>query len=271
MAFDVEESSIAWTNFTVNFWVGCKKVSDGCRNCYMHRNLDKPSSNFNPQEVTCTSKNYWDGLVKLNNISEKKIIFTCSWSDFFIEEADPWRAAAWKIIKATSQHEWLILTKRPERIAECLPDDWGEEGYANVWLGVSVENEKYLERVNILNNLKSEKSKFLTFISAEPLIGDIDFVNKCSSFSKTDWIIIGGESGNQKGKHKYRSCKLSWIDSIIQQGKDNGIPIFVKQMGTYIARKLNFRYDRYAGEDMRDWSSRYRIREYPTRYKGKTF
>ena len=64
-------------------------------------------------------------------------------SDFFLVEVDPWRAEAWNVIRQTPQHQWQILTKHPERIKGCLPPDWGEFGYPNVWLGTSVELPQY--------------------------------------------------------------------------------------------------------------------------------
>ncbi len=128
----MQKTVIGWTNYTHNFWTGCQKVSTGCKFCYMHRMLEGKGKNPNR-------------VVKANNKSfaapffdkKPKMIFTCSMSDFFIEEADLWRIDAWRIIKETPWHTWQILTKRPERIRECLPDDWGENGYPNVWLGVT--------------------------------------------------------------------------------------------------------------------------------------
>lgn len=144
-----QESKIQWTNATVNFWTGCKKVSPGCKFCYMYR--DKERYGLDPTQVARTADKTFYAALKWK---EPKLIFTCSWSDFFIEEADDaWRADAWQVIRQTPQHTWQILTKRPERIAACLPVDWGE-GYPNVWLGVSVENAaNFDKRVPILNGI----------------------------------------------------------------------------------------------------------------------
>ena len=108
------QSKIQWTNATWNPWHGCKKVSPGCKFCYMYR--DKERYNQDPTTVL-KSKTKFNAPLQWN---EPKLIFTCSWSDWFIEEADQWRAEAWKIIKNTPHHTYQILTKRPERIKDHL-------------------------------------------------------------------------------------------------------------------------------------------------------
>jgi protein gp37 len=98
---------------------------------------------------------------------QPRFIFTCSWSDFFITEADKWRAEAWEIIRRTPEFTYLILTKRPDRIGRCLPADWNG-GYPNVWLGTSAENQKYADqRIPELLRVPAVKH----FLSAEPLLG----------------------------------------------------------------------------------------------------
>lgn len=164
---------------------------------------------------------------------QPKMIFTCSMSDFFIEEADQWRERAWKTIKNTPWHTWQILTKRPERIKQCLPDDWGE-GYPNVWLGVTVENQKSVWRVEELLKIPAS----IYFVSAEPLLGEIDFNSSNKNLLKSiDWIIVGGESGYDTGKYRYRECSVEWMEKIVNDSKSNGYTkVFVKQMGTYLAK-----------------------------------
>jgi protein gp37 len=109
---------------------------------------------------------------------QPKFIFTCSWSDFFITEADAWRAEAWEIIRRTPEFTYLILTKRPDRIARCLPADWGD-GYPNVWLGTSAENQKYADQ-RIPELLKVPAAK--RFLSLEPLLGPINLTESVRRF-----------------------------------------------------------------------------------------
>lgn len=248
-----QQTKIQWTDATVNFWTGCKKVSPGCKFCYMYR--DKERYGLDPTAVVRTSDKTFYAALKWK---EPKRIFTCSWSDFFIEEADAWRHDAWQVIRQTPQHTWQILTKRPERIAACLPQDWGE-GYRNVWLGVSVENAaNFDKRVPILNGIPAH----VRFISMEPLI---DFIHispaRYDMLLKVQWLIIGGESGNETGPYRYRPCELEWIRHILWN-MPSYTAAFVKQLGTHLAKQLNLK-DRH-GADMTEWEDAWlRFREFP--------
>src|ERR1700761_9152752 len=114
-----ETTGIQWTNKSWNPWQGCRKVSAGCKFCYMFREKEKYGQNGSRivrSKTTFTAPLKW---------KDPSLVFTCSWSDFFIEEADEWRQEAWDIIKATPHLTYQILTKRPERIGMCLPADWG--------------------------------------------------------------------------------------------------------------------------------------------------
>lgn len=246
------ETKISWTESTWNPFHGCKKVSQGCKYCYMFR--DKERYKQDPTTVI-KSKSNFDQPLKW---SEPRLIFTCSWSDWFIEEADEWRDELWKIIKDTPQHTYQILTKRPERILDNLPEDWGD-GYENVWLGISAENHE--ELVKRMIHFKDVKAK-IKFLSCEPLIGAIDLELAMSNlFLKTNdelifnklvnWVIIGGESGNENGKYLYRPCMRAWIKNMIDACKRNHVPVFVKQLGTYLSKELQLN-DRH-GTDMSEW------------------
>lgn len=276
------KTSIGWTDATINFWHGCTKVSEGCKYCYMFR--DKERHGKDPTEVIKRKKR--DILNDLKKIPEGLKIFTCSWSDFFIEEADEWRDEAWEIIKAHPNHIWQILTKRPERIAECLPPDWGN-GYPNVWMGVSAENQKRAdERIPILSTIPAR----VRFVSCEPLLEDIDlshhFMGVCESCNGSmsmpvegggvpcgkclnhqgkkinlHWVITGGESGNNIGKYIFRECKIQWISDILFQCKLNGIAAFNKQLGTHIAKEWSF--DDRHGADVSEWPKGLQVQQFP--------
>lgn len=259
-----EQSSIQWTENTWNPWHGCTKVSEGCKYCYMYR--DKERYGQDPTTVMRSKSNFNAPL----KWKEPTLIFTCSWSDWFIEDADEWRKEAWAIIKKTPQHTYQILTKRPERILQCLPDDWGE-GYPNVWLGVSVENEKNVNRLWHLAHVPAK----IRFVSAEPLLSHVylglDAAMQWNGTQSPDWntrmknlihwVIIGGESGNETGKYKYRECHFSWIEFIIQQCKEASVPVFVKQLGTFLGKELGLK-DHHGG-DIDEWPEHLRIREFP--------
>ena len=140
-------------------------------------------------------------------------ILTCSYSDFFIAQADPWRPEAWDIIRQTPQHTYLILTKRPERIRDHLPDGWP---WPHVWLGVSIETPAYLWRADVLRDIPAAKR----FFWLEPLLADLGTIN----LDGIGWAIVGGEYGPH-----YRPMEIAWVESIAKQCVIAQVPLCVKQ------------------------------------------
>lgn len=248
------DTKIQWTDDTVNFWTGCHKISEGCKFCYMYRDKDRYGQD--PTKVMRTKDATFYQALKWK---DPRKIFTCSWSDFFIADADEWRADAWDVIRKTPQHQWQILTKRPERILQCLPPDWGE-GWDNVWLGVSIENQKNFHRAITLSKIPAK----VRFISAEPLLGELDLLQMDDDKLVMDnfhWCIIGGESGNETGKYLFRECKQEWIEKIIANLKNTDVKIFVKQMGTFLKKTMKLK-DTHGG-DIDEWPMHFKIREFP--------
>jgi protein gp37 len=207
-----KDSKIEWCESTQNFWYGCKKISPGCAHCYAYR--DMPRYGLDPSKVVRSKTTFYNPL-KWN---KGRLIFACSWSDFFIKEADAWRAEAWHVIRVTPHHIYQILTKRPERIASHLPFDWP---LPNVWLGVSVEDRSYgIPRIDILREIPA----VVRFISAEPLLEDLGPIN----LQGIDWVIIAGESGP-----KSRRMDPEWARNIRDQCIAKKIPVFFKQWGEF--------------------------------------
>lgn len=228
-----DKTEIAWTNYTWNPWQGCHKVSDGCINCYMFR--DKTRYGQDPENVHRSSPTTFNAPLKWSKAlphGETKLVFTCSWSDFFIKEADgEWRDDAWQIIRQTPNLIYQILTKRPQRIEKCLPADWGTEGYPNVWLGVTCENQTEADR-RIPHFLNVPCAK--RFLSCEPLLGPLD-LDLCDTVVKDEsyqgmrfeflhQVIVGGESGSN-----FREMKPEWAISLRDQCEAAGVPFFFKQ------------------------------------------
>ena len=240
-----KNSKIQWTSATWNPWHGCTKVSPGCKFCYMFR--DKERYGADPNQVIRSIENFH----KPFKWRDPQYIFTCSWSDFFHPAADEWREEAWKVISKTPEHTYQILTKRPERIHNNIPD-WFEK-LDNVWIGVSIESEDQLHRLNYLWDLPC-----ITFASFEPLIGPI---TQTWIAYKVDWAIIGGESGNQTGKYRYRECRVEWIKKLIFIYNQVGRPVFVKQLGTWLAKEFDLK-DRKGG-DMSEWPLFLQMRQMP--------
>lgn len=272
-----ETTGIGWTDATINFWHGCHKVSEGCKFCYMFRDKARWKKDGNivkktqPGTINSTLQKL---KAKFDQTGQRIKVFTCSYSDFFIEDADGWRKEAWDIIRDHPFIDWQILTKRIDRAEECLPEDWGE-GWDHVWLGVSAENQaRWDERVPLLGNIPAK----IRFVSVEPLLGQINIWeehvwqdNGESELSPTfkgwkaiDWVIVGGESGNDQGPWKYRPCEREWILRIVNKCRVFNIPVFVKQLGTSIAKFEKF-HDR-AGANPEEWVGSYRdlkIQQFP--------
>ncbi len=256
-----EVSKIQWTDATWNIARGCTKVDEDCKFCYMYRE-SLNNTRYNPLEINRT-KTVFNLPLK---IKEPSKIFTCSLTDFFHEAIDSYRHEAWDIIRRCPQHTFQILTKRPERIEQCLPADWGE-GWDNVWLGTSCGSQKSIDRMIILSKITAKT----LFLSLEPLHGPIELskptievISLRESFfvlPAFDWVIVGGESGNENGKYRYRPCELSWIEQIVKDCKTECIPVFVKQLGTYLAKQMNLT-DRHGG-NIEEWPKHLRIREFP--------
>jgi protein gp37 len=186
--------------------------------------------------------------------TDPRLVFTCSWSDWFHPGADDWRDEAWTIIRETPHLTYQVLTKRPELIAERLPDDWGE-GYANVWLGVSIENSRFTWRADELRQVPAA----VRFISAEPLVGSLfeRGGNRVPlQLEDIDWVIVGGESGPRS-----RRLDLAWVDEIVEASDATATAFFMKQLGTPLARELGAR-DRKGGE-LETFPARLRRREMP--------
>lgn len=253
-------SQIQWTDSTWNVARGCKKVDADCKFCYMYRD-SMNETRYNPREIKRT-KTVFDLPLKLAVPSK---IFTSSLTDFFLEEIDEYRNEAWDIIRKCPQHTFQILTKRPERINQCLPEDWGF-GWPNVWLGTSIGSQKgFYERYPHIVNVVS----LTKFISFEPLYELIDYNVDIQDATSIDWAIIGGESGNENGKYRYRPCKLEWITDLAKELNSYGTNVFIKQLGTHLAKEMGLK-DRHGG-DMEEWPEELRIREFPGVRKDQFF
>jgi len=215
-----ENSGIGWTDHTQNFWWGCHKVSAECTHCYINGIMKRAGRiPFNgPMKTVDWSKPHkWER--QATEQGKRFRVFTCSMSDFFHPGADDWRPEAWEVIRQCPSLDWLILTKRPELIADRLPADWGD-GYPNVWLGVTCGVATSLHRVDILKTLPAA----LRWVSAEPLLGPIDFLPYLDG--SIQWIITGCE---QAGVGKRREMNLAWVRDIDQQCRVAGIAHFFKQ------------------------------------------
>jgi len=210
-----EKTIIAWTKRSWNPWRGCTKISAGCKNCYMFTAQTRYGRN--PKEVVRTKT--WRDPIRWQRQAEVErrmdMVFTCSWSDWFHEDADEWRDEAWQVIKRCPNLQFQILTKRSDRIQCHLPFDWGG-GYPNVWLGVSIENDDFTWRADDLRKIPAA----VRFISAEPLLSPLPSLD----LSGIDWLIVGGESGPG-----FRPMDHDWARQLLQMARGSGTAYFFKQ------------------------------------------
>jgi protein gp37 len=235
-----QNSKIEWCHHTFNPWWGCAKVSAGCQNCYAESFARRFGVGWGVKgKRRPASAEVWEQPRRWNAAAAKKgkraRVFCSSMADVFEDRPElvPWRKTLWYIIKATPYLDWLLLTKRPENIRKMLPEKWGN-GWANVWLGTSAEDQKTLEeRMPPLLKVPA----VVHFLSAEPLLGPLDITSIPFTVSGylepphhdvLDWVIVGGESG-----HGARPMHPKWATSLRDQSEALGIAFFFKQWGEW--------------------------------------
>ena len=277
-----ENSKIEWTDHTFNPWWGCVKVSPGCTNCYAatfdartfgvekhvtakgetrepHWGKDAPRRFF--------GEKHWREPLKWNRDAERdgarRRVFCASMADVFEDREDlrEQRDRLFALIHATKSLDWLLLTKRPERVTEIVPESWCDGFPRNVWLGTTCEDQQLAdERIPHLLAVPAT----VRFLSVEPMLGPVDLrvylgaaadvqsedgddricvrcgdgvppeselryaTHRCpGGFGpRPDWVIVGGESGGGA-----RACDVAWIRSVRDQCREASVACFVKQLG----------------------------------------
>jgi len=210
-------SSIEWTGDTWNPVTGCTKVSPGCKNCYAERfalRLQKIGQTKYAAGFNLTL--HPTVLYEPYNWKSGRVVFVCSMSDLFHEKVPAdFIIQAFQIMADTPRHIYQILTKRPERLlalSDKLP--WPD----NIWMGVSVESARYINRIDILRQVPASTR----FLSLEPLLGPLPRLN----LDNIHWVIVGGESGPGA-----RPLKSDWVHDVKSLCDSCQIPFFFKQWG----------------------------------------
>lgn len=211
------ESNIEWTELTWNPVTGCNKISPGCKYCYaevMSKRLKAMGTEKYKNGFKIST--HADALNIPFTWKKSKVVFVNSMSDLFHPEVPiEFIKAVFLVMNQTPQHTYQVLTKRSNRLLELSAQlNWTP----NIWMGVSVENEKYTFRVEELSKTPAK----IKFISVEPLIGPV----KTLQLDQINWVIVGGESG-----HKARPLKKTWVEFIKNQCDERQIPFFFKQWG----------------------------------------
>ena len=223
-------SNIEWTDETWNPITGCTRVSPGCDHCYMYTLYPRltamavPGYETTPDDVRLM----WDRLEAPLTWKKPRRVFVNSMADMFHTQV-PYEFinAAFSVMEQAARergHIFQILTKRPGRAVawwnkyeQDFPDGWP----TNVWIGTSVENQKYAPRITVLSRLPAPTR----FVSAEPLLGPVDLGPWLDS-GAIQWLIVGGESGP-----KARPMELDWARQLRDQSVRAGVAFFLKQLG----------------------------------------
>lgn len=211
------KTKIEWTEVSWNPVTGCTKISDGCKNCYAATLTKRLVAMHNPRYKNGFEVTVHEDLIDLPvKWKTPKTIFVNSMSDIFHEKvSDEIILKIFNTMNNCPQHTFQVLTKRPERLIELNKKiKWT----SNIWMGVTIENNKYLHRADILRDTDAK----IKFVSAEPLLGEISEIN----LQGIDWIIVGGESG-----HHARPMEKEWILQIKDIARKNHTAFFFKQWG----------------------------------------
>ena len=206
-----------------NLWHGCHKLSAACKHCYVYRGDARREVD---SSVVVRTKNFDLPLRKKRNgefkIPPGTFVYTCFTSDFFVEDADKWRAEAWEMIRCRSDLHFMMITKRIDRCSDCMPDHRGDE-YDNVTICWTVETQTSDDyRVPIYRRAPIKHK----IIICEPLLERIDL----STYAVGEWIeqiVAGGESG-----YEARPCDFEWVMDLRRICVENKVDFWFKQTGS---------------------------------------
>ncbi len=211
------QSSIEWTEMTWNPTTGCTKISSGCKFCYaeiMSKRLR--AMGVEKYKDAFKIRIHPDQLSIPYTWKSPKTVFVNSMSDLFHKDIPlEFIKRVFAVMNDNANHVFQILTKRAERLYEVHQElKWTD----NIWMGVSVENEKVIDRIDFLRNINAR----IKFLSCEPLIGPLPNLN----LKNIDWVIVGGESGRQP-----RPMNPDWVLDIQKQCEKTDVRFFFKQWG----------------------------------------
>ena len=210
-----------YTNW--NPWHGCTKISPGCKYCYVYRQDEMYGSTADSS--LCHKNTAFDLPLKRKRdgtykIPSGKIVLTCFTSDFLLPDADAWRADCWSMMKLRSDCWFYFFTKRIDRLAECLPNDWGD-GYDNVLIGCTVENQDRADyRLPIFLSLPIKHKSIIV----APILEKVDI--SAYLHDNIEEVSVGGESGASA-----RPCNYDWILDLRRQCVEKNIPFRFHQTG----------------------------------------
>jgi protein gp37 len=212
------KTRISWCDATWNPTTGCTKVSPGCKNCYAERVAKRLQAMGQPHYANGFKLTlHGDALLLPLGWRKPQRIFVDSMSDLFHEDVPlQFIQRVFDVMRSARRHQFQILTKRSDRLFLVDPEIDAFGWPDNVWMGVSVENADYANRIDDLRVTHAVHK----FLSLEPLLGPLPGLN----LEGIDWVIVGGESGPGR-----REMDIAWIEDIVAQCHAQGTPVFVKQ------------------------------------------
>ena len=212
-----DRSAIEWTNATWNPVTGCTKVSPACAHCYAEAFAERfRGVPGHPYEQGFELRLWPERLDLPVRWRQPRLVFVNSMSDLFQEGVpDKFIQSVFETMETAGWHQFQLLTKRPERAVEIAHKlRWP----ANVWMGTSIENRRFVARADQLRKIPAA----VRFISAEPLLGPLDRLD----LTNIDWLIAGGESGR-----RHRPMKLEWVQALRDLCSNRNVRFFFKQWG----------------------------------------
>jgi len=223
------KSAIEWTESTWNPVTGCTKISAGCRHCYAERMALRLQAMGQPAyvngfEVTL----HPERLCLPLEWKKPSTIFVNSMSDLFHEDIpEEFVQDVFETMREASWHRFQVLTKRAERLLELNDSiEWPD----NVWMGVTVERQDYVSRIDYLRETRAR----VKFLSCEPLLGTLPDLN----LQDIGWVIVGGESGSNA-----RPMDPEWARDVRDQCNAADVPFFFKQWGGLNKKKAGRELD----------------------------
>lgn len=270
-----EKTMIGWCDSTFNPWIGCTKISEGCKFCYAEAQNKRwgwvdawgPSgtrrrtsaakwdevAHWNKQAwVECTLCGWrgWEGDKQKCKcvapfVDARRRVFCASLADVFEEnnQVEEWREMLFGLMERTNNLDWLVLTKRPENVERMVP--W-EVWPLNVWLGTTVENQAQVKRLIPLLDIPAP----VHFVSVEPMLEQVYLgFPAWPNPDRDTWVICGGESGAG-----CRPMELWWAQDLYDQCQKANVPFFMKQLGGHPNKR----------HELTDFPEQLRVREFPT-------
>jgi protein gp37 len=223
------KSSIEWTEATWNPLTGCTKISPGCKYCYAERMAKRLRAMGQPNYRNGFRLTLHDHALEVPfRWQVPQFVFVNSMSDLFHGDVPiAFIQQVFDVMRRASMHTFQVLTKRAARLERISPSiEWPE----NVWMGVSIERDDYIYRIN---HLRATGAK-VKFLSLEPLLGPLPNLD----LRAIDWVIVGGESGPRA-----RPMNQDWVLDIRDQCLKAGVPFFFKQWGGRNKKKAGRRLD----------------------------